>query len=402
MNYQQTVEYLFSRLPSYQTQGKSAYKADLSNTIELCKILDNPEKKIKTIHVAGTNGKGSTCHMLASIFQQAGYKTGIYSSPHLRDFRERVKINGTSISEEDVIVFVESYKTQFEQLQLSFFEWTTGLAFYHFDKQKVDIAIIETGLGGRLDSTNVITPELSIITTIGYDHSDILGDTLEEIASEKAGIIKANIPVLIGDKQTNIAHVFKEKAKELSSPIYFSEEHHYTSDLLGEYQQQNINTVVSACKLLQEKWNLSDEYISNGLKNVVSNTKLEGRWQILSDVPKIITDVAHNEQGITAIVKQLQKENYHTLHIVLGMANDKDHAKILNLLPKNALYYFCKPNNKRCIEAEELLKKAVAFSLQGESFSSVLEALQQAKNKANSSDLIFVGGSNFVVAEILP
>ncbi|MFP5470430.1 MAG: bifunctional folylpolyglutamate synthase/dihydrofolate synthase [Bacteroidia bacterium] len=402
MTYQQTVEYLFSRLPSYQTQGKSAYKADLSNTIALCKILDNPEKKINTIHLAGTNGKGSTCHMVASIFQEAGYKTGIYSSPHLKDFRERVKINGELISENDVVEFVEKYKTDFEKLQLSFFEWTTGLAFYHFAKQNVDMAIIETGLGGRLDSTNVITPELSIITTIGLDHTDILGETLEKIAIEKAGIIKQTIPVVIGDTQKNIQHVFIEKSKELQAPIYFSEPHHYATDLLGEYQKQNINTAVSACRLLPKNWKITDEHIKNGLTNVVKNTNLQGRWQVLGNQPKMIADVAHNEQGIYAVMNQLQKEKFKQLHIVLGMANDKDHAKILSLLPKKAHYYFCKPDNKRCLEAKELLLKATNIGLKGTAFSSVAEAIQEAIYQSDKDDVIFIGGSTFVVAEAIP
>jgi dihydrofolate synthase / folylpolyglutamate synthase len=391
MTYQQTVEYLFSRLPAYQTQGKSAYKPDLSNTIALCKLLGNPEKNIKSIHVAGTNGKGSTCHMLASVFQEAGYKVGLYSSPHLKDFRERIKINGLLISEEEVVAFVNAYKEKFEAIQLSFFEWTTGLAFYHFAQQKVDIAIIETGLGGRLDSTNVITPELSIITNIGLDHVTILGNTLEKIAFEKAGIIKQQTHVIIGEIHSQTKPVFERIAREKNAQIYFATPHHYPTDLLGNYQKTNVNTVVSAISILSDKWKISDDAIKNGLLHVVKNTGLLGRWQILSESPKMICDVGHNAHGIQLIIEQLNNENYHHLHMVLGFVNDKDINPILKLLPKNANYYFCNAQISRALPAETLKEHAEKWGLKGESFKSVQEALNKAKACAQPNDLILLG-----------
>jgi dihydrofolate synthase / folylpolyglutamate synthase len=402
MTYAQTVEYLFSRLPSYQTQGKSAYKADLSNTIVLCKLLGNPEQKIKSIHVAGTNGKGSTCHMLASVFQEAGYKVGLYSSPHLKDFRERIKINGQMTSEEEVVAFVNNYKTQFEAIQLSFFEWTTGLAFYHFSQHKVDIAIIETGLGGRLDSTNVIIPELSIITNIGLDHVNILGDSLEKIAFEKAGIIKAQTPVLIGEKHPKTQPVFEEVATKKNAALHYAQTHHYSTDLLGSYQKVNVNTVVSAISLLSDTWKITEDAIKNGLSNVAKNTALMGRWQILSESPKMICDVGHNAHGIQLVIEQLNNENYEHLHMVLGFVNDKEIDPILKLLPKNASYYFCKANNGRALSELVLSEKATKLGLYSTNYPTVELALQAAKRKASPSDLIFIGGSTFTVAEVLP
>jgi dihydrofolate synthase/folylpolyglutamate synthase len=401
MTYAQTVEYLFSRLPSYQTQGKSAYKADLSNTIALCQILDNPEQKIKPIHVAGTNGKGSTCHMLASIFQEAGYKVGIYSSPHLKDFRERIKINGEMISEEEVINFVNTFKTKFEAIQLSFFEWTTGLAFYHFAQHKVDVAIIETGLGGRLDSTNVITPELGIITNIGLDHVNILGDTLEKIAFEKAGIIKAHMPVLIGEKHPKTHAVFETVATQKNAPLHYAQTHTYPTDLLGSYQTNNVNTAVSACNLLAPAWAISNEHIAQGLQNVVKNTGLMGRWQVLAHQPKILCDVGHNAHGIQLVVEQLHNENYEHLHMVLGFVNDKDIDPIFEFLPKNAHYYFCKANNERALSELVLSEKANTLGLNNTHYPTVALALEAAKAKASPADLIFIGGSTFTVAEVI-
>lgn len=401
MTYTQTVEYLFSRLPSYQTQGKSAYKADLNNTIALCKLLGNPEQNIKSIHVAGTNGKGSTCHMLASVFQEAGYKVGLYSSPHLKDFRERIKINGQMISEEEVVAFVNNYKTQFEAIQLSFFEWTTGLAFYHFAQHQVDVAIIETGLGGRLDSTNVIIPELSIITNIGLDHVNILGDSLEKIAFEKAGIIKDQIPILIGEKHPNTQPVFEEVATHKNAPLHYAQTHTYPTDLLGNYQKHNVNTVVSAFSLLSDTWKINENAIEKGLSNVAKNTGLMGRWQILSETPKIICDVGHNAHGIQLVIEQLNNETFQHVHMVLGFVNDKEIDPILELLPKNANYYFCKAKNERALSELILSEKANKLGLYSTNYPTVGLALQAAKAKASPLDLIFIGGSTFTVAEVI-
>jgi dihydrofolate synthase / folylpolyglutamate synthase len=402
MTYTQTVEYLFSRLPAYQLQGTSAYKPDLSNTMALCKLLGNPEQNIKSIHVAGTNGKGSTCHMLASVFQEAGYKVGLYSSPHLKDFRERIKINSVLITEDEVVNFVNTYKTEFEAIQLSFFEWTTGLAFYHFAQHQVDIAIIETGLGGRLDSTNVITPELSIITNIGLDHVNILGDTLEKIAFEKAGIIKDKIPVLIGENHPNTQSVFEEVATKKDAPLHYAQAHHYSTDLLGSYQKVNVNTVVSAISLLSDTWKITEDAIKKGLSNVVKNTALMGRWQILSESPKTICDVGHNAHGIQLVIEQLNNENYDNLHMVLGFVYDKEIEPILKLLPKKASYYFCNAQISRALPAQKLKEYAQKWGLSGECFKSVQEALNKAKASAQANDLIFIGGSTFTVAEVLP
>jgi dihydrofolate synthase/folylpolyglutamate synthase len=339
--------------------------------------------------------------MLASIFQEAGYKVGIYSSPHLKDFRERIKINGEMISEEEVINFVNTYKTQFEAIQLSFFEWTTGLAFYHFAQHKVDVAIIETGLGGRLDSTNVITPELSIITNIGLDHVNILGDTLEKIAFEKAGIIKAHIPVLIGEKHANTQAVFETVATQKNAPLHYAQTHTYPTDLLGRYQTSNVNTAVSACNLLPPAWAISNEHIALGLQNVVKNTGLMGRWQILTHQPKILCDVGHNAHGIQLVVEQLHNENYDRLHMVLGFVNDKDIDPIFELLPKNAHYYFCKANNERALSELVLSEKANTLGLNNTHYPTVALALEAAKAKVSPADLIFIGGSTFTVAEVI-
>lgn len=405
MTYQQTLDYLFKQLPMYQRVGNAAYKTDLQNTIELCTILDNPQHKFKSVHIAGTNGKGSTSHMIASILQEAGYKVGLYTSPHLKDFRERVKINGEMISEEEVIRFVEDYKTQFEQINLSFFEWTVGLAFDFFAKQEVDIAVIETGLGGRLDSTNVVTPELSIITNIGLDHTQFLGDTLPQIATEKAGIIKTNVPVIIGETQDETQEVFIKRAIELSAPIIFADkqkEQIYECDLKGLYQQKNVQTAIIALNQLQNKdWTITDKNISVGMKNVVNNTGLMGRWQILQNHPTVICDTGHNEAGISYISQQLKQETYHKLHIVFGAVNDKSISSVLKLLPKDAEYYFCQANIPRALNAKELYNQASVIGLKGTIFSSVNEALNEALNRAKKEDLVFVGGSTFVVAEVV-
>ena len=380
MTYEQTIDYLFNRLPNYQKQGKSAYKADLSNITALCNVLDNPQEKIKTIHVAGTNGKGSTCHMLSSVFQEAGYKVGLFTSPHLLDFRERIKINGEMISKEDVVSFVGNFLPDFEKINSSFFEWSTALAFHYFEKYKVDIAIIETGLGGRLDSTNIINPELSIITNISLDHGNILGNTLEEIAIEKAGIIKPNTSVVIGDENDSLSSVISERANSIAAPIYFSESNsNYSTDLKGLYQKHNINTVLKAIETLNPTWSISEQHIKDGLLNITKNTKIRGRWEILSQEPKTICDVGHNEAGVREIVKQLLSESFDKLHIIWGMASDKDIESILNLLPKSAIYYFCAANTDRALKKDTLLLSAKEHSLKGNTYKSVTEAFETAK-----------------------
>lgn len=403
MTYQDCLNYLFSQLPMYQKIGNSAYKKDLNRTIELCKLLDNPEHKFKSIHIAGTNGKGSVAHMLSSIFQTAGYKTGLYTSPHLKDFRERIKINGECISEEKVIEFVKQHKTLFKKIQPSFFEWTVAFAFDYFAKEKVDIAIIETGLGGRLDSTNVILPELSIITNIGLDHTDILGDTLEKIAIEKAGIIKDNIPIVIGSDSGQKA-IFDKIAEERNAKIYYSpsEELSYPSDLKGFYQKQNIQTVITSAKIMNNKgWNISNTTIKTGLNHVVENTGLQGRWQQLKEKPKTIVDTAHNKEGFYYIWQQLKKEKYQQLHMVLGFVKERDLTELFKYFPRNAQYYFCQAQIPRALEVNLLKKIANNNGLIGEAYSSVKNAYSAALESASDNDFIYIGGSNFIVAEVI-
>jgi len=403
MNYQQTLDYLFSRLPMYQRQGAAAYKADIGNIVAASKHLENPHKKFKSIHIAGTNGKGSTAHMLASILQEAGYKVGLYTSPHLKDFRERIKINGKMILEKEVVSFVEENKIIFKEMNLSFFEFTVAMAFDYFAKEGVDIAIIETGLGGRLDSTNIIKPELAIITNISLDHTNLLGDTIEKIAREKAGIIKNKTPIIIGRKQKETTSIFKSIAKEKNAIlIYASPQKGYANDLKGEYQKENINTVITAIKQLQKQgWTITENSTEHGLLKTVGNTQLLGRWQVLSSNPQIICDTAHNEDGIKEIAKQLSNSKYKQLHIVFGTVNDKNLDTILPYLPKDAKYYFCNANIVRAINAEDLKQKAAKHQLKGKIFPSVKGALTCAKDNANPKDLIFVGGSTFVVAEVV-
>tara|TARA_R100001230_G_C5680893_1_gene187863 strand:+ start:545 stop:1717 length:1173 start_codon:yes stop_codon:yes gene_type:complete len=389
----------------YQRVGQSAYKADLAATLNLAKYLKNPEKSFKSIHVAGTNGKGSTSHMLASVFQEAGYKTGLYTSPHLKDFRERIKINGQMISEQYVSNFVQNHRPFFESNQLSFFEMTVGLAFEYFRSENVDIAIVEVGMGGRLDSTNIITPEVSVITNIGLDHTQFLGDTLEKVAVEKAGIIKDRVPVIIGETSPETKRVFEEIALERNAPIVFAEMNDastYSSDLKGSYQQKNIRTVISILRMLQKKgWNISEENIQKGLMNTVKNTGLMGRWQILGQAPKVICDTAHNREGLQIVLDQLASEDFQNLHIILGVVNDKDLASILPLFPKDAIYYFCRPNIPRGLDASLLLSRARGFGLIGQEYISVSKAYEAALKAALPQDLVFVGGSTFVVAEVL-
>ena len=405
MNYTDTVNWMFNQLPMYQHKGKSAYKEDLSNTILLAKHLNNPEHKFKSIHVAGTNGKGSTSHMLASILQEAGYKVGLYTSPHLKDFRERVKINGTCISKQFVIQFIKRNKLFFEANTLSFFEMTVGLAFDYFAKQNVDIAIIEVGLGGRLDSTNIITPEVSVITNIGIDHTQFLGNTIQAIAKEKGGIIKSNIPAIIGETQIETKPIFTELSKSLNTPIYFADQlikEVYNSDLKGSYQKHNIKAAVCAINELQKKgFVVSENTIKKGLLNVVNNTGLLGRWQVLHENPKVICDTGHNREGLTYVMQQLSKETYKTLHFVVGMVNDKNLDTIIDLFPKDATYYYCKPNILRGLDASVLQEHFAEKGYKGGVYNSVVEALKFAMKMARKEDLIYVGGSTFVVAEII-
>jgi dihydrofolate synthase/folylpolyglutamate synthase len=404
MTYKESINWLFNQLPVFQNIGAAAYKEDLNNTILLTKHLNHPERNFKTIHVAGTNGKGSTSSMIASVFMEAGYKVGLYTSPHLKDFRERITINGKKISKNYVHQFVLEHKQFFETTELSFFEMTVGLAFQYFSDKKVDIAIIEVGMGGRLDATNIITPLLSIITNIGKDHTAFLGDTLEKIAFEKAGIIKQNIPVVIGEYTIQTKPVFLEVASKNKSEIYFAQDiNHpdYPCGLLGNYQIKNKKTVIEVFRNLKSNFNISEENIKNGIANVVLNTHLQGRWQILQENPKVICDTAHNAHGLEMVIQQLKKETYNQLHIVLGVVNDKDLDAILPLFPKNANYYFCKPKNERGLNAKTLQDKAKSFQLFGNTYASISKAYKAALEKSSDKDLIFIGGSNFVVSEII-
>ena len=398
MNYKDTLKYLFSQLPMYQRTGAAAYKKDIGNIIKACNFLDNPHKKFKSIHIAGTNGKGSTAHLISSILQEAGFKTGLYTSPHLKDFRERIKINGVKISENDVISFVTTNKKNFEKINMSFFEYTVALAFDHFAKEKVDIAIIETGLGGRLDSTNIISPEISVITNIGYDHMNLLGNSLKQISIEKAGIIKEKTPVLVGRKQIETETVFEEKASQKNTSVFYAKQNEVKFNV-PNYQKENINTSISAIKILD--WKISNQEINDGIKNVNQNTGLRGRWETLSKNPKIICDTGHNVDGISNIISQLKQIKFNKLHIVFGTVNDKKINDILNLLPKDAKYYFCKAKIDRALNADKLKSIANEYKLIGESFESVEKALLNAKNNAKKEDLIFIGGSTFVVAEVI-
>ena len=406
MTYQDTVNWMFQQLPMYQNQGKTAYKANLDNTLQFAAHLQHPENNFKSIHVAGTNGKGSTSHMLASILQEAGYKVGLYTSPHLKDFRERIKIDGKEIEEAFVVDFIGLHKSFFQTHSLSFFEMTVGMAFDYFSQENVDIAIIEVGMGGRLDSTNIIIPEVSIITNIGLDHTQFLGNTLAAIAFEKGGIIKSNIPVVIGETQEETKSVFKELAEAHHAEIHFADQQEvipdYESDLKGAYQQKNKATVSCALQIIRSKgFEISDEAIATGFKNVVKNTGLNGRWQILQEQPKIICDTAHNKEGLYYAMAQLLKEPFEVLHIVFGVVNDKDVQSIVPLLPKNAHYYFCRPDIPRGLAADVLRDIFLENGFKGSAYTSVQEAFKTAKQQATKSDVIYVGGSTFVVAEII-
>ncbi len=406
MTYKECLDWLFEQLPMYQRVGGAAYKADLNNTLQLMEILGHPETKFESVHVAGTNGKGSVSHMLAAIFQKAGYKTGLYTSPHLKDFRERIRINGEMIPEEKVIAFVEKHQEHFTSIGLSFFEMTVGMAFQYFADEQVDIAILEVGMGGRLDSTNVVIPELSVITNISLDHTQFLGSTKALIAAEKGGIIKPGIPVVIGERDIESSPVFEEIAKQRSSPISFAEDilpwrTVDALDLRGIYQEKNIRTVLAAVKVLEEQGHSLKLNLEEALQNAAKLTGLRGRWEQIGTKPKIICDTGHNEAGVQMVLDQLKRESYRQLHIVWGMVGDKDITTILRMLPKHAIYYFCKPEIPRGKNAEELGREAVRFGLSGKSYPSVTKALEAAKTHTLSDDLIFVGGSTFVVGEVI-
>jgi dihydrofolate synthase / folylpolyglutamate synthase len=429
VTYKQTLDYLYTQLPMFQRIGAAAYKADLNNTLAICKALGNPEKKFRSIHIAGTNGKGSTSHLLAAILQKAGYKTGLYTSPHLKDFRERIRVNGKMIPQKNIIHFVANHRRMFEKIEPSFFEWTVGLAFDYFANEKVDIAVIETGLGGRLDSTNVIVPELSIITNISFDHVNLLGNTLQKIAAEKAGIIKRQVPVVIGETQKEVQSVFLQKARAQKAPLVFADQEIRVSNikhtptfppeltcdvsgwnklaklrcaLPGMYQRKNIATVLAAVEELNDAgFKISEQAIRAGFREVKKITGLRGRWEILSRKPLTIADTGHNESGIQEILAQIKRTPYKNLHLVLGVVNDKDISKILSLLPKKASYYFCQAKIPRALDKNELQEKAAAIGLKGNTYASVKIALKNAQAQAASSDLVFVGGSTFVVAEVV-
>ena len=428
MNYPDTLDFLFRSLPMFSRIGESAYKKDLTNTIELCASIDNPQKKFKTIHVAGTNGKGSTSHMLAAIFQAAGYKTGLYTSPHLKDFRERIKVNGKVCEKEFVVGFTERIKPMIEKIAPSFFEITVAMAFDYFAQQAVDIAIIEVGLGGRLDSTNIIIPELSVITNIGYDHMNLLGNTLEAIAFEKAGIIKRNVPVVVGETLPQTKQIFESTANRLEAPIHWANEErwvtdfgskgihlqvelaskknnehlHFELDLPGYYQTKNLLTVLSAVDvLMHQAWKINWPIVHKALKQVKHFTGLHGRWEIVSEQPLLVMDVGHNEDGIKEIVKQIELSGKQQVHIVIGMVKDKEIERALALLPKNAQYYFTKAQIPRALDEHLLMQQAALFQLKGNCFPNVPMALKQALLHASKDDLVLVCGSVFVVGEVI-
>lgn len=423
-NYQKTLDYLYNQLPVYQNVGGVAYKEGLDNSLALSRYFNNPHKKYRTIHIGGTNGKGSTSHLLAAVLQNSGYKVGLYTSPHLIDFRERIRINGEKIPEKYVIDFVDKHRRSFEPIKPSFFELTMMMAFQYFADENVDVAVVEVGLGGRLDSTNIITPDLSVITNISFDHVQFLGDSLEKIASEKAGIIKKNIPVVIGEAG-NVRNVFEEKANEMNAPITFAEDFNWllsysklsenwifetkeypslVCELGGEAQVKNAATVLTAISLLKQlNYDITDEAIYNGFAHVVELTGLMGRWQLIQSNPKVVCDTGHNIAGFEYIVHQLSKEKYEHLHIVIGMVNDKDISNVLALLPSDGVtYYFTQASIPRALDASALKEQAFVFGLHGDSYNTVVNAVETALRDANNNDFVFIGGSNFVVGEALP
>lgn len=425
MNYDETLNYLYNQMPEFQRIGHLAYKPGLDNSYKLDAIFERPHTRYKTIHVGGTNGKGSTSHLITSILIQSGYKVGLYTSPHLIDFRERIRVNGEMVSKEYVIEFVEKYRAQFEPIMPSFFELTMEMAFKYFEEQEVDVAVIEVGLGGRLDSTNIISPEMCVITNIGFDHVQFLGNSLEAIAREKAGIIKPHTPVVIGEaSDQNIRNVFVNKAGQEEAPIIFAEEEiidfvskrdedglHFSgggfnnikSQLNGLAQEKNARTVITAIKELTKiGYSITDDAVYTGFENVVMLTGLMGRWQQLSDKPRIICDTGHNSHGIKYIVEQLRNEQYDNLHIVFGMVNDKDVSSVLELMPKDAKYYFTRASIERALTPEEIAKKALVYGLRGDTYDNIKQAIDAAKQNADENDLIFIGGSSFIVADALP
>ncbi len=424
-NYPETLDYLYRRLPMFQKVGGAAFKYDLSNIARFCELLGNPQNDYPSVHIAGTNGKGSSSHLLAAVLQAAGYKVGLYTSPHLKSFTERIRVNGQEMDPTQVVEFVQTHQSNIEGWLPSFFEITVAMAFQYFAQQKVDIAVIEVGLGGRLDATNIITPEVGLITNISYDHQQFLGDTLELIAGEKAGIIKPRVPVVIGERQPETTPVFEQKSQALATPLFFAQDD-YTAhweditqglvrithqkvsflpplemSLKGAYQAKNLPGVLKVIELLQQKnWQISKHHIQQGFTNTTALTQLKGRWQILQQTPFTVCDTAHNEAGLGQVIGQLKQLSYPHLHIVLGTVNDKKLDKILPLFPRDATYYFCAPQIPRAMEAHQLQTEAHKHQLQGEVFGSVNEAYQQAQNQASADEVIFVGGSTFVVAEI--
>ncbi|MDB3938355.1 bifunctional folylpolyglutamate synthase/dihydrofolate synthase [Flavobacteriaceae bacterium] len=405
MKYNSTIQWMFNKLPVYQNSGAFKYKIDLQNIYDLSTYLGDPHTKLKTIHVGGTNGKGSTSHILSSVLQESGYKVGLYTSPHLKDFRERIKINGDCITKDNVVKFIKSHKEYLEVNKLSFFEMTVGMAFDYFKNQQVDIAIIEVGMGGRLDSTNIIDPEVSVITNIGLDHTKFLGNTLLEIANEKSGIIKKGKTVVIGETQDELAEVFLNKAKQVNSKIVFADQqkqHNYPSDLKGSYQRKNIQTAISAIhELTQSNWNVDIEAIKLGISKVHINTGFTGRWTVLNQSPLTICDTAHNKEGLSIVLKDISSTKYSKLHFVVGFVEDKELDSIIELFPKDAIYYFCKPDIKRGLSAITLKSIFKSHSRIGKSYKSVNDALVSAKENSKEGDLIYVGGSTFVVSEVI-
>ena len=427
MTYQQTIDYLFTRLPMFSRIGAAAYKKDLSNTLAICQAIGDPQTKFRSVHIAGTNGKGSTSHMLASIFQEAGYKTGLYTSPHLIDFRERIKLNGAWIPEDFIIDFVDRTKPLIESLEPSFFEITVAMAFSFFASSAVDIAIVEVGLGGRLDSTNIIRPEISIITNIGYDHMNLLGNELSQIAFEKAGIIKNRIPVIVGEWQAETHAVFEEKARQMNAPLQFADQirkvtdwkydHHelvaeisslhsdrkdsYKLDLSAIYQTKNLVTTLAASQVLENAgWKISDEKIKKGLTKVKKSTGLHGRWEIIHERPLVVLDVGHNEAGMREIVRQIEVTDHEELHIIIGLVKDKEIKKILSLLPAHASYYFTRAQIPRALPENQLRETGVSVGLNGKAYPNVSAAFQAAVVRAHEKDLILACGSVFVVGEV--
>ena len=424
MNYQETLSYLYNSTPVFEHVGAVAYKEGLQNTLALDKHFNHPHTNFKTIHIAGTNGKGSCSHSLASILQEAGYKVGLYTSPHLVDFRERIRVNGQCISKERVVKFVKDERKFFEPLHPSFFELTTALAFKYFDEQKVDIAIIEVGLGGRLDCTNIISPILSIITNISFDHTQFLGDTLAKIAAEKAGIIKKGVPVIIGEANEETRPVFQSKANEVNSDIVFAEDNAIVTssspivdggrrynlsnnstlvgELSGDYQERNMNTILCACNILKQMNIIkNDDIIAKGLTNICKNTGLLGRWQTIQNNPTVVCDTGHNVGGWNYLAPQIKRQQCNQLRIVFGMVDDKDINSVMFLLPKNAIYYWTQAESKRAIKAERVAEIAIKHDLRGEIFDNVEVAYTKALQDSNKDDFVFVGGSSYIVADLL-